>query len=135
MDVMRRAKNTFKDEFNGRLFTRELSWEILRKFPKWDMPAPVPTFRVEGGNAELFGEDTRRRPPRACAAKKPNPRARRIPPRVTRRCLRNRCLPSLDSNGSRLKRKTSRDKVSRIVVLVTKNDGLLGENLTIIQMQ
>nr|GEV30709.1 hypothetical protein [Tanacetum cinerariifolium] len=75
MDVMRRAKTMFKDEFNGRSFTRELSWEILRKFPKWDMPTPVSTFRVEGGNAELFGEDTRRRPPRALVQGRGGPEA------------------------------------------------------------
>ncbi|GKE72034.1 hypothetical protein Tco_1530106 [Tanacetum coccineum] len=74
IDVMWLAKKTFKDEFKGRTFTQESSWEIFRNCPNWDALDPVSTVHVEGetarGNVELFGEDPRPRPLGARAAKK-----------------------------------------------------------------
>ncbi|GJS36340.1 hypothetical protein Tco_0534722 [Tanacetum coccineum] len=70
MGVLNLSKKAFKDEFNGRTFTQEGSCEVLRNYPKWDAPEAVPSAPVEGGHAELFGEDSRPRPPGARATKK-----------------------------------------------------------------
>nr|GEW87370.1 hypothetical protein [Tanacetum cinerariifolium] len=48
------------------VYSREVVGGVT-KLPKWDAPEPVPAARVEGGNAELFGEDVRPRPPGARA--------------------------------------------------------------------
>ncbi|GJS13216.1 hypothetical protein Tco_0407688 [Tanacetum coccineum] len=90
MGVLNLAKKAFKDEFNGRAFTQEGSCEVLRNYPKWDAPEAVPSTPVEGGHTELFGEDSRPHPPGARAAKKRNPKARRAPRGVTRKCLQIR---------------------------------------------
>ncbi|GJY45787.1 hypothetical protein Tco_0434850, partial [Tanacetum coccineum] len=74
IDVLTRAKKTFKDEFEGRTFTQESSWEILRHCPKWDAPDSVPTVHVEGetveGNVKLFAKDKRPGLPGARSGKK-----------------------------------------------------------------
>nr|GEX47812.1 hypothetical protein [Tanacetum cinerariifolium] len=77
VDVLNQAKRAFKYEFNGRLFTHQGPWKVLRKCTKWNAPEPVDPAPVEGGHIELFGEDPRPRPPRARAAIEPNLRARR----------------------------------------------------------
>ncbi|GJW03426.1 hypothetical protein Tco_1562282 [Tanacetum coccineum] len=75
MHALRHTKRMFRYEHKGRSFSQESSWEIFRACPKWDAPDPVliPTVNDEGTsgeNAELFGENKRRRPSGARATKK-----------------------------------------------------------------
>ncbi|GKF58398.1 hypothetical protein Tco_0171935, partial [Tanacetum coccineum] len=65
MDVMKRAKATYRDENKSILFVQDDAWEILRSHSKWDAPEPVDLTEgdVPGvGNEDLFGEDARPRP-------------------------------------------------------------------------
>ncbi|GKB23365.1 hypothetical protein Tco_0862766 [Tanacetum coccineum] len=65
MDVMKRAKATYRDENKSIPFVQDDAWEILRSHSKWDAPEPVDL--TEGDipgvdNEDLFGEDARPRP-------------------------------------------------------------------------
>ncbi|GKB45687.1 hypothetical protein Tco_0896440 [Tanacetum coccineum] len=65
MDVMKRAKATYRDENNSILFVQDDAWEILRAHSKWDAPEPIDLTEgdVPGvDNEDLFGEDARPRP-------------------------------------------------------------------------
>ncbi|GKC19511.1 hypothetical protein Tco_1021661 [Tanacetum coccineum] len=62
MDVMKRAKATYRDENKSILFVQDDAWEILRSHSKWDAPEPVDLTEgdVPGvGNEDLFSEDAR----------------------------------------------------------------------------
>ncbi|GKA66654.1 hypothetical protein Tco_0766462 [Tanacetum coccineum] len=70
LDVMKRARSTYRGENKGTSFSQEDAWEILRTHAKWDTPSPVePVDLTEGDQVfgvnyeELFGEDARPRPP------------------------------------------------------------------------
>ncbi|GJW55338.1 hypothetical protein Tco_0099423 [Tanacetum coccineum] len=62
MNVMKRAKATYRDENKSIPFVQDDAWEILRAHLKWDAPKPVDLTEggVSGvGNEDLFGEDAR----------------------------------------------------------------------------
>nr|GEY03731.1 beta-1,3-galactosyltransferase GALT1 [Tanacetum cinerariifolium] len=64
MNVMKRAKATYRDENKSISFVQDDAWEILRSHSKWDAPEPVDL--TEGdvlgvGNEDLFGEAARPR--------------------------------------------------------------------------
>ncbi|GJY97026.1 hypothetical protein Tco_0513936 [Tanacetum coccineum] len=66
MDVMKRAKATYRDKNISIPFVQDDAWEILRAHSKWDAPEAVDLTKgdVPGlGNEDLFGEDARPRPP------------------------------------------------------------------------
>ncbi|GJT83680.1 hypothetical protein Tco_1058022 [Tanacetum coccineum] len=70
LDVMKRARTTYRDENKETPFVQEDVWEILRSHGKWDAPSPVEPVDLTGGeqvpgvgHEELFGEDARPRPP------------------------------------------------------------------------
>nr|GEV63301.1 endopeptidase, NLPC/P60 domain, LRAT-like domain protein [Tanacetum cinerariifolium] len=91
MDVMKRAKATYRDENKSIPFVQEDAWEILRSHSKWDAPEPVDLTEgdVPGvGNEDLFGKDVRPRPSgpdkSKRPAKKPNPIPRRAPGELVR---------------------------------------------------
>ncbi|GJX07621.1 hypothetical protein Tco_0195553 [Tanacetum coccineum] len=74
MDVMQRAKATYRDENKSIPFVQEDAWEILRSHSKWDAPEPIDLTEgdVPGvGNKDLFGEDARPRPPGPGKSKRP----------------------------------------------------------------
>nr|GEX27896.1 endopeptidase, NLPC/P60 domain, LRAT-like domain protein [Tanacetum cinerariifolium] len=66
LDVMKRAKATYRDENKGTPFVQEDAWEILRSHAKRDAPDPVDLIEggVSGeGHEELFVEYARPHPP------------------------------------------------------------------------
>ncbi|GJX10549.1 hypothetical protein Tco_0200408 [Tanacetum coccineum] len=77
LDVMKRARTTYRDENKGTPFSQEDTWEILRTHAKWDAPSSVEPFDLTGGeqvpevsHEELFSEDARPRPP-GCGKARP----------------------------------------------------------------
>nr|GEY70368.1 hypothetical protein [Tanacetum cinerariifolium] len=80
---MKQARAAYRDENKNNTFAQEDAWEILRKHAKWDAPAPAPApvdltkdeEITEVSTDELFGPDTRPRPPgkqRPCKKTKPD---------------------------------------------------------------
>nr|GEU51093.1 uncharacterized mitochondrial protein AtMg00810-like [Tanacetum cinerariifolium] len=69
LDVMKRARTTYRDENKNTPFTQEDAWEALRAYSKWVAPPPVPVDLTEDEHIhpvntdELFGPDARPRPP------------------------------------------------------------------------
>ncbi|GKC75676.1 hypothetical protein Tco_1126450, partial [Tanacetum coccineum] len=69
LDVMKRARATYRDENKNTMFTQEDAWELLRKHVKWDAPPPAPVDLTEDEDIpavntdELFVPDARPRPP------------------------------------------------------------------------
>ncbi|GJV05610.1 hypothetical protein Tco_1343266 [Tanacetum coccineum] len=67
LDVMKRARLTYRDENKNTPFSQEDAWEILRAHSKWDAPEPVDLTEDEHAprvnNEELFGLDARPHPP------------------------------------------------------------------------
>ncbi|GJY31223.1 hypothetical protein Tco_0414718 [Tanacetum coccineum] len=75
MDVMKRAKATYRDENESIPFVQDDACEILPAHSKWDAPEPVDLNEgdVPGvGNEDLFGEDARPRPPGPDKSKRPS---------------------------------------------------------------
>nr|GEU92516.1 reverse transcriptase domain-containing protein [Tanacetum cinerariifolium] len=69
LNVMKRARTTYRDENKGTLFVKENARKILRSHAKWDAPFPVEPVNLTGGeqvpgvgHGELFGKDARPRP-------------------------------------------------------------------------
>ncbi|GKA24094.1 hypothetical protein Tco_0740736 [Tanacetum coccineum] len=69
LDVMKRARTTYRDENKNTSFIQEDAWEVLRAYSKWDAPPPAPVDLTEDEHIpavntdELFGPDVRPRPP------------------------------------------------------------------------
>ncbi|GJV44494.1 RNA-directed DNA polymerase, eukaryota [Tanacetum coccineum] len=90
LDVMKRARKTYRDENKGKSFTQEGARDILKTHCNWDAPSPDITRSEQdhtpgGGHEELFDEDSRPRPPgKARPAKKTNPRPRHAPRKFVR---------------------------------------------------
>nr|GEY12360.1 zinc finger BED domain-containing protein RICESLEEPER 2-like [Tanacetum cinerariifolium] len=89
LDVIKRARSTYRDENKGTPFSQEDAWEILPSHAKWDAPELVDLTEGDEvpvvGHKELFGEDARPHPP----GKKPNPIPRRAPREDSNTTLRN----------------------------------------------
>ncbi|GJZ68316.1 hypothetical protein Tco_0631556 [Tanacetum coccineum] len=117
------------------------SWEILRACPNWDASdlVPIRTVNVEGtsgGNTESFSEDKRPRPPGARVAKKMKSESS-----SGTAGSQTSVFTETMSNELRLKRESAQEKVWTVIkfeelrFLATKTDGLLREDLEIIEMQ
>ena len=64
MDVLKRAKQTYRDEHKAASFNNEEAWDVLRKHKKWDASEPVDlTGEVPSqSNKALFGHDEQPHP-------------------------------------------------------------------------
>ncbi|GKE48742.1 hypothetical protein Tco_1480000 [Tanacetum coccineum] len=71
---MKRARAIYRDQNKNNSFNHEDAWATLRKHSKWDASGPAPVDITEGEHVpdehvpavnteELFGLDTRPRPP------------------------------------------------------------------------
>ncbi|GJT27154.1 hypothetical protein Tco_0907429 [Tanacetum coccineum] len=141
MDILRHKKIILKDEHKGRSFSPDSAWEILRACPNWDASDLIPILTVKfegtsGGNAEPFGEDKRPRPPGARVAKKMKSESS-----SGTAGSQTSVFTETMSNELRLKRESAQEKVWTVIkfeelrFLATKTDGLLREDLEIIEMQ
>nr|GEX83567.1 hypothetical protein [Tanacetum cinerariifolium] len=89
VDLMGWAQVMYQDESRNSPFNHEKAWAILRQQAKWDAPEVAPVeltedetddFHAMVNTDELFGADTRPRPPANNAPeKKPNPTHRLAP--------------------------------------------------------
>ncbi|GJX49857.1 hypothetical protein Tco_0276702, partial [Tanacetum coccineum] len=67
LDVIKRARSTYRDENKGTPFSHEDAWKNLPSHAKWDAPEPVDFTEGDEvpvvGHKELSGEDERPHPP------------------------------------------------------------------------
>ncbi|GJT47709.1 hypothetical protein Tco_0973866 [Tanacetum coccineum] len=69
LDVMKRARTTYRDKNKNTPFIQEDALKVLRTHSKWDAPSPAPVDLTEDEHIpavntdELFGPDARPRPP------------------------------------------------------------------------
>nr|GEX55555.1 hypothetical protein [Tanacetum cinerariifolium] len=108
MDVMKRAKATYRDENKSIPFVQDDAWKILRSHSKWDAPEPV--HLTEGdvpgvGNDDLFGEDARQRPSGLDKSKRPVKKPNSLPQRAPREALKE------EQHGQFVKVKSNEAKI------------------------